>query len=101
MNSFCHEKSCALKCTRFHPLVYRCQAKDKERRERVRAIRIKEAQEEYEARLLRSMERAAAPVKKKTVGLWPWFFVVCECNSTTRSLIHSRTDTPTNALTYC
>lgn len=44
------------------------QAKDKERRERVRAIRIKEAQEEYEARLLRSMERAAAPVKKKTVG---------------------------------
>lgn len=41
-------------------------AKDKERRERVRAIRIKEAQEEYEARLLRSMERAAAPVKKKT-----------------------------------
>merc|ERR1711934_1213595 len=41
-------------------------AKDKERRERVRAIRIKEAQEEYEARLIRSMERAAAPVKKKT-----------------------------------
>merc|ERR1712100_365609 len=44
-------------------------AKDKERRERVRAIRIKEAQEEYEARLLRSMERAAAPVKKKTGNL--------------------------------
>ena len=48
-----------------------CQAKDKERRERVRAIRIKEAQEEYEARLIRSMERAAAPVKKKTVGCHP------------------------------
>jgi hypothetical protein len=41
-------------------------SKEKERRERVRQLRMKEQQEEYEARLRRSMERAAAPIKKQT-----------------------------------
>merc|ERR1712054_220907 len=40
--------------------------KEKERRERVRQMRMREQQEEYEARLRRSMERASAPIKKKT-----------------------------------
>lgn len=41
-------------------------SKEKERRERVRQLRMKEQQEEYEARLRRSMERAAAPIKKQS-----------------------------------
>lgn len=41
-------------------------SKEKQRRERVRQMRMKEQQEEYEARLRRSMERAAAPIKKQT-----------------------------------
>jgi len=40
-------------------------AREKERREKVRLARMKKAQDEYEDRLQRSIDRAAAPVVKK------------------------------------